>query len=149
MVISIGLRTAAGGGLRQARKCYLQNFPSLVRLHKRDFGHGGKHSPASLRFQHCILVYSYVENRTTIEELQKPLSPIEAAELVIAAKKVLTQEGMALLRRLVFAADAVRDQKSEAAITPLHSPVLQPGQERTVDIKCGKYKGVYVLRRLT
>lgn len=46
----------------------------------------------------------------TKEELRKPLSEIELAELFDAAKQVLTQKGFDMLRRLTFERDILRNR---------------------------------------
>jgi hypothetical protein len=52
----------------------------------------------------------------TPDELMKPLSPIESAELSTAAAQVLTVAGVDLLRRLMFENDTLRANANAAKV---------------------------------
>lgn len=46
-----------------------------------------------------------------LEDIQKPLSPLEMSELLEACKGCLNTQGVMLLRRLMFEVDLSRNKK--------------------------------------
>jgi hypothetical protein len=60
----------------------------------------------------------------TLHELMEPLSETEKAKLFNACKDVLTEQGMQLLRRLLFEHDILKEKAAFDAAATVETPAL-------------------------